>query len=127
LVKVYAKIAQPLSGLVHCATIPKGAGKAAYCTALSRMKLANIWTCTHESTFLSLRKVLTSEPALKAPHFDSIPFIIILDRCKEGFSGMLAQQFNKTHTGGKSLKNSILLPTPPNVPHHLKPIINHSY
>jgi hypothetical protein len=104
LVKVYAKIAQPLSGLVHCAAIPKGAGKAAYRAALSRVKLANIWTCTHESTFLSFKKVLTSEPVLKASHFDSIPFIIILDRCKEGFSGMLAQQFNKTRTGGKIIE-----------------------
>jgi hypothetical protein len=104
LVKGYAKIAQPLSDLVRGAAIPKGAGKAAYRAALSRVKLANIWTHTHESAFLSLKKVLTSKPVLKAPRFDGTPFIITSDRCKEGFSGMLTQRFSETCTGGKIIE-----------------------
>ena len=47
LVKSYAKIAQPLSDLIHGVDIPKGAGKAAYRAALSKVKLANIWTQTY--------------------------------------------------------------------------------
>jgi transposase InsO family protein len=104
LVKGYAKIAQPLSDLVRGAAIPKGAGKAAYRAALTRVKLANIWTPIHERAFLGLKKVLTSEPVLKAPRFDGTPFIVTSDGCKEGFGGMLAQRFRETRTGGKVIE-----------------------
>ena len=67
LIKNYTQITQPLSDLFHSVDIPKGAGKAAYHAALSRMKLANIWTHAHTTTFLNLKKVLMSAPVLKAP------------------------------------------------------------
>ena len=101
LIKNYPRIAQPLSDLFRGVDIPKGASKAAYHTALSKMKLTNIWTHAHTTMFLNLKKVLTSAPVLKAPRFDGTPFIITSDGCKDGFGGMLAQWFNVTHPGGK--------------------------
>ena len=104
LVKNYARITQPLSDLIHGVDIPKGAGKATYRAALSKVKLANIWTKTHAAAFLSLKKALTSNPVLKAPHFNGTPFIVTSDGCKDGFGGMLAQQFKETSPGGKKIK-----------------------
>jgi len=104
LVKNYARIAQPLSDLIRGVDVPKGAGKAAYRAALSKVKLANTWTQTHATAFLNLKKALTSDPVLKAPRFDGTPFIVTSDSCKEGFGGMLAQQFEETRPGGKTVK-----------------------
>ena len=101
LVKGYAKIAQPLSDLIHGMEIPKGAGKAAYHLALSKIKLANTWTTTHAKSFLQLKMILTSEPVLKAPRFDGTPFIVTSDGCKDGFGGMLTQWFTEMHPGSK--------------------------
>ena len=104
LVKNYARIAQPLSVLIRRADIPKGAGKAAYCAALSKIKLANTWTQMHATAFLNLKKALTSNPMLKAPRFDGTPFVVTSDGCKEGFGEMLTQQFKQMHPGGKTTK-----------------------
>ena len=91
LVKNYTRIVQPLSDLTRGVDIPKGAGKAAYHTALSKVKLANVWTKTHAAAFLSLKKALTSNPVLKAPHFNGTPFIMTSNGCKDRFGGMLVQ------------------------------------
>jgi hypothetical protein len=101
LVKGYAKIAQLLTDLVHGVSVPKTVEKAAYRAALSRVKLTNMWTPSCKGAFLKLKEVLTSEPVLKAPHFDGTPFIVTSDGCQEGFGAMLAQHFTKTRPGGK--------------------------
>jgi hypothetical protein len=103
-VKNYAKIAQPLTNLVHDAAVPKDCGKAAYRAALQGIKLANIWMPTHSVAFLGLKAVLTSEPVLTVPSFDSTPFIITTDGSKESFGGMLAQHFSETRPGGKIIQ-----------------------
>jgi hypothetical protein len=104
LVKDYARLAQPLSDLVQGVDVPKNAGKAAYRAALSRVKLTNIWNQRHSTAFLGLKTALTSDPILKAPHFDGTPFIVTSDGCKDGFGGMLTQRFKETHTGGKVIE-----------------------
>jgi hypothetical protein len=96
LVKGYAKIAQPLTDLIRGAAIPRNAGKAVYRAALQKIKLANVWGPTQKAAFLSLKKVLTSEPVLKAPRFDGTPFIMTSDGCQDSFGGMLAQNFEET-------------------------------
>lgn len=106
LIKGYAKMALPLTDLVHGTSIPKTAGKAAYRTALRKVKLPNVWNSTHQSAFTAIKVTLTSDPVLKAPHFNGTPFIVMLDRCKEEFSAMLAQRFTETRKGGKSTANS---------------------
>ena len=103
LVKGYAKIAQPLTDLVCGAAIPRDSGKAAYHTALQRIKIPNVWGSTQQTTFLGLKKALTSEPVLKAPHFDGTLFIMTSDTCQDGFNGMLAQCFKDTRPGGKTI------------------------
>jgi len=103
-VKNYAKIAQPLTDLVHGAAVPKDCGKAAYCAVLQGIKLANIWMPTHLVAFLGLKAVLTSEPVLKVPCFNGTPFIVTTDGSKEGFGGMLAQHFAETQPGGKIIQ-----------------------
>ena len=104
LVKGYAKIAQPLTDLVRGAAIPRDSGKAAYRAALQRIKLPNVWGSAQQTAFLNLKKALTSEPVLKAPHFDGTPFIVTSDGCQEGFGGMLAQRFEETRPGGKTIR-----------------------
>jgi hypothetical protein len=104
LVKGYVKIAQPLSDLIHGAEILRNAGKTAYRLALSKIKLANTWTSAHAESFLHLKKVLTSDPVLKAPRFDGTPFVVTSDGCKDGFGGMLAQRFMETRPGGRIIE-----------------------
>jgi hypothetical protein len=92
LIKGYARLAQPLSDLLRAAAVPKNSGKAAYRAALRNVKLAGRWSPTHEKAFLGLKQVLTSQPVLKAPHFDGTPFIVTSDGCKDGFGVVLAQK-----------------------------------
>src|SRR5882762_1075390 len=101
LVKGYARLAQPLTDLLHVAGVPKDAGKSAYRAALRRFNLEHTWTSEHRNAFLGLKKALTSEPVLKAPRFDGTPFIVTSDGCQEGFGAMLAQRFTETRPGGK--------------------------
>ena len=103
LIRGYARIAQPLTDLNHNASIPKGVGKATYRATLCRVKLLNIWPKMHQDAFITLKVALTSEPVLKAPHFDGSPFIVTSNGCQEGFSTMLAQQFPETKRGDKTV------------------------
>ena len=50
---------------------------------------------------MKLKIVLTTDPVLKAPHFDGTPFIVTSDGCKEGFGAMLAQRSMEVKQGGK--------------------------
>ena len=119
LVKNYARITQPLSDLIYGVNIPKGASKTTYCATLSKVKLTNIWTQAHAMAFLNLRKVLTSAPVLKAPHFDGILCIVTPGGCEDRFRGMLAQQFKLVPVTRLS-KSCSPSPTHPNEPPHWK-------
>ena len=79
------------------------AGKAAYRAALRKVKLPNLWTPAHQPAFTAIKIALTSDPVLKAPHFDGTPFIVTSDGCKEGFRAMLAQKFTEMRKGGKTI------------------------
>jgi hypothetical protein len=101
LIKGYTCLAQPLLDLLRAAAIPKYSGKAAYCAALRSVKLADCWSPTHKKVFLGLKRILTTQPVLKAPHFDGTPFIVTLDGCKDGFGAVLAQRSVKTLPNSK--------------------------
>jgi hypothetical protein len=101
LIKGYARLAEPLSDLLRAAAIPKHSGKAAYCAALQNVKLANCWSPTHEKVFLGLKRLLTSQPVLKAPRFNGTPFIVTSDGCKDGFGAVLAQRSIETLPNSK--------------------------
>jgi hypothetical protein len=96
LIEGYARLAQPLTDLLCVIAVPKNAGKTAYHSALCHAKLDGVWTNTHKNVFLGLKIVLTSNPVLKAPLFDSTPFIVTSDGCQEGFNAMLAHHFVET-------------------------------
>ena len=96
LMKGYARLAQPLTDLLHAAAIPKNASKAAYRSALHCVNSDSIWTNAHKNAFLGLKIALTSNPILKAPLFDGTPFIVTSDGCP--------QCFMETRLGGKIVK-----------------------
>ena len=103
LIKGYTRLASPLTDLIRGAEVPKMAGKAAYRAALRKVKLPNLWTPTHQSAFTAIKIALTSDPVLKAPHFNGTPFIVTSDGCKEGFGAVLAQKFTEMRKGGKTV------------------------
>jgi hypothetical protein len=51
-------------------------------------------------TFLNLIIAITSELILRGPRWDSTPFIVTTDGCKDGFAGVLAQQSPHTKANG---------------------------
>jgi hypothetical protein len=53
--------------------------------------------------FLELKRLLISEPVLQGPKFNGSPFIITTDRCKEGFAGVLLQEFETILPSGKTV------------------------
>jgi RNase H-like domain found in reverse transcriptase len=58
--------------------------------------LEDKWEDKHTKAFLDLKIAVTSNLILWGPKWDGMPFIITTDRCKEGFAGVLAQQFPHT-------------------------------
>jgi hypothetical protein len=58
---------------------------------MSAHRLEERWMEAHTRVFLDLKIAITSEPILQGPKWDSMPFIVMIDRCKEGFAGVLAQ------------------------------------
>jgi RNase H-like domain found in reverse transcriptase len=58
--------------------------------------LSDKWEDKHTRAFLNLKITITLEPILQGPHWDSTPFIITTNGYKDGFMGVLAQQFPHT-------------------------------
>jgi transposase InsO family protein len=105
LIKDYAAKEAPLRDLVNEANarLPKRANKVEWRAVMKRFKLENRWTDTHTRAFLELKRMLTSEPVLRGPKFDGSPFIVTTDGCKEGFAGVLAQDFETVLSSGKTV------------------------
>ncbi|KAI9569552.1 hypothetical protein HD554DRAFT_1978789, partial [Boletus coccyginus] len=54
--------------------------------------LAPYWIAKHMKAFTRLKHILLEEPVLRAPKFDSTPFILITDMLKDGFGAVLTQR-----------------------------------
>jgi hypothetical protein len=67
---------------------------------MSAHRLEEWWTEEHMRAFLDLKIAITSEPILRGPKWDSTPFIVTTNGCKEGFAGMLAQRLAHTKPDG---------------------------
>jgi RNase H-like domain found in reverse transcriptase len=67
-------------------------------------RLEDKWEDKHTKAFLDLKIAVTSNPILRGPKWDGTPFIVITDRCKEGFAGVLAQQFPHTRPDGSQVQ-----------------------
>jgi hypothetical protein len=52
--------------------------------------LEDKWENKYTKVFLDLKIAVTSDLILWGPKWDSMPFIMITDGCKEGFVGVLA-------------------------------------
>src|SRR6202522_2435668 len=64
-------------------------------------KINTIWNQDHTRTFIALKARLVSEPVVSAPKYDSTPFILTTDGCKDAIAGVLSQQIRTTLPGGK--------------------------
>ena len=59
--------------------------------------------------FIHLKAIITTEPVLKGPRWDRSPFIVTTDGCKNGFTGVLAQQFKTTLPSGCTINKLHLI------------------
>ena len=104
LIKDYARIVAPLTDLQRNLDMPQPnikAGRRKYRQYLRDRKLDTYWMPRHDRAFIKLKRVLTSEPVLRAPKFDGTPFILTTDRCKDGFGAVLSQQYTTTLENGE--------------------------
>ena len=106
LIKDYARIAAPLTDLQRNLDLPQPAaklGKRKYKQFLRDRNLDAYWTPKHTKAFTQLKKVLTSEPVLRAPKFDGTPFILTTDGCKDGFGAVLSQRHTSVLSNGETI------------------------
>lgn len=104
LIKDYTRIVAPLMDLqrnLDMLQLNIKAGQQKYRQYLRDCKLDTYWTPRHDRAFIKLKRVLTSEPVLRAPKFDSTPFILTTDRCKDGFGAVLSQWYTTTLESGE--------------------------
>ena len=71
---------------------------------MSEHKLSPVWTTAHTKAFIRLKVIITTEPVLHCPKWDGTPFIVTADGCKEGFMGVLSQNFKRTLPSSKTIK-----------------------
>lgn len=104
LIKGYARIEGPLRDLLKAAEPPRNCSKAVYRRTLQAYVLdESRWTARHTEAFLTLKRVLTSEPVLRRPRWDGTPFIVTSDGCKDGFGAVLMQRFETVLPSGKTV------------------------
>lgn len=65
--KDYAKIAQPLTDLVHGSSAPRFSGKGAYRKVMRASSLIDKWTPELNEAFIKLKIALTTQPVLWSP------------------------------------------------------------
>jgi hypothetical protein len=94
LIKNYSLLEKPLKDLANTLIVPKADGKQAYCNAAWAHCLADQWSPAHSKAFVVLKVVLSSAPVIKSPKYDGSHFVVTTDGCKDGFAGVLSQQFN---------------------------------
>lgn len=104
LVMGYAKKEQPLRDLLWKVDIPEKCSKTVYQRIMTNFKLEDHWNEEHTKAFLALKAAMTSEPVLKGPKWDSTPFIITTDGCKDAFGAVLTQMSDTVLPSGKVVK-----------------------
>ena len=109
LIKNYSLLERLLKDLASMVSIPKGAGKRAYCNAARAHQLSSQWNEVHNKAFVVLKIVLSSAPAVKAPKYDRSHFIITTNGCKDGFAGILSQKFMWTDLKGSKHTHTHLI------------------
>nr|GAT47179.1 retrotransposon-like family member [Mycena chlorophos] len=103
LIRDYARIEGPLRDLL-LGVVPHGASKCEYRRVSRAHKLAGVWGAKHTECFVLLKRLLTSEPVLRAPRYDTLdqhPFYLTTDGCAEGFGAVLSQDMETTLDDGR--------------------------
>ena len=106
LIKDYAHIAAPLTDLqcnLDLSHFSVDLSKHKYRQILHDQILQPYWIARHTKAFTQLKQVLISEPVLKAPKFDGMPFILTTDGCKLGFGTILFQKHTATLPNGEQI------------------------
>jgi hypothetical protein len=101
LVQSYAKWEGPLRDLVKAVPLKTPFTKATYRRMLRDFKLIERWEAKHTAAFLDLKAALVSRPILQAPRYDGLNFVVMSDRCQEGFAAVLSQRIRKQKPSGK--------------------------
>ena len=96
LMKNYSLLEKPLKYLLNTLEVSKASGKCVYQAAAQSHKLDSQWSREHNKAFIILKTALTSAPVLKGPKYNGTSFIVTTDGCKDGFDGVLSQQFEWT-------------------------------
>lgn len=65
---------------------------------------ASQWGPQETKLFLALKITLTSAPVLRAPVFNSTPFVVTIDGCKDRFGATLAQVMDSVLPGGQMVR-----------------------
>ncbi|KAG1863698.1 hypothetical protein F4604DRAFT_1498056, partial [Suillus subluteus] len=65
--------------------------------------LTSYWTAAYLETFMYLKGLLLAESVLKGLQFDSTPFIVASDGCKDSFGAILMQKFTSLLPSGKTV------------------------
>lgn len=101
LIENYARKEGPLRDLLQLPKVPHSASKSVYQRILSNFKLREHWEDKHTNAFMNLKAILLSDSVLRAPKFDGSPFTLTTDGSKEGFAGVITQEFETTAPSGR--------------------------
>ncbi|QRW10689.1 Retrovirus-related Pol polyprotein from transposon opus [Ceratobasidium sp. AG-Ba] len=107
-IKNFARIAQPLSDLtrdVRPADLAKGSHEYKKALREAKVELDE----RGQRAFVKLKVALTSDPVLRAPIYDSRPFIVTTDGSKFGFGAVLSQSWEEIGQDGKTHKVTYLI------------------
>ena len=106
LIRNYSLLEKPLKDLLNMLEVLKSAGKHAYQNAARAHQLQNQWSSEHDKAFVTLKIALTSSPVLKGPKYNGLSFTVTTDGCKDGFAGILTQQFEWVDSNGTTQMRS---------------------
>jgi hypothetical protein len=100
LIKGYTQVEGPLRDLLATVPLPQPCTKSTYQRIMGIHKLEEQWKENHMKVFLDLKIAIMSEPILRGPRWDGMPFIITMDGCKDSFAGLLVQWSPHTKADG---------------------------
>jgi hypothetical protein len=104
LIENYAAVEGPLRDLLGLVDTTASKSKRTFRQIMRGFQLGPVWTDEHTRCFLRLKRILTSEPVLRSPRFETVdkhPFIVTTDGCQGGFAGTLTQEMETTLPKGK--------------------------